>query len=255
MSEAARDVAIVTGPMRSGTSCVTGLLELCGFDLGRNIRVLRNPTPMNPRGHFEHDLLVTINERLLVEAAPFGGVFAPPPRGEIMDLAGRREKYFRLFLEKFDGDLCKDPLFCLTLGAWRRVWPELRRAVFCLRHPADVALSMGKRYGTDFGEGLRIWREYSSRFIENSGGSGAEALRVFIFDFDRFRREPLGAFAELLNWLGRPFDPETLRGRIASFWAEPASSSAPGGGALPDGVRNLYSELRSRPGPQALDPL
>ena len=49
-------VTIVTGPLRSGTSCVTGLLELCGFDLGKNVRILRNPTPMNPRGHFEPDL-------------------------------------------------------------------------------------------------------------------------------------------------------------------------------------------------------
>jgi hypothetical protein len=75
--------------MRSGTSCVTGLLELCGFDLGRNIRVLRNPTPMNPRGQFEHDLLFTVNERLLVETGILYGVFVPPPHDELMALAAK----------------------------------------------------------------------------------------------------------------------------------------------------------------------
>ena len=49
MGKIIKEASIVTGPMRSGTSCVTGLLERCGFDLGRNIRVLRDSTPMNPR--------------------------------------------------------------------------------------------------------------------------------------------------------------------------------------------------------------
>jgi hypothetical protein len=226
--------------MRSGTSCVTGLLELCGFDLGRNIRVLRDSTPMNPRGHFEHDLLFAVNERLLVETGFFGGIFAPPPRHEIMELAAKRQKYFRIFLKEFDGELCKDPLFCLTLPAWLDAWPELRRAVFCLRHPAEVAVSMRKRYGTDFDEGLRIWREYSLRFFEN-----ADRINVFIFDYNRFRREPPGTFAELLNWFGRPVDSETLRNNVASFWIAPTSAlpSDSKADALPADVQKLYSDL------------
>ncbi|MDR3265489.1 MAG: hypothetical protein LBT15_05725 [Synergistaceae bacterium] len=235
-----REASIVTGPMRSGTSCVTGLLELCGFDLGRNIRVLRNPTPMNPRGHFEHDLLFAINERLLVEAGPCGGLFTPPPREELAALAANRQKYFRIFLKEFDGELCKDPLFCLTLAAWLDVWPELRRAVFCLRNPAEVAVSMRKRYGTDFHEGLRVWREYSLRFIENSN-----RINVFIFDYNRFCREPLDTFSELLNWFGRPVDLEILRGHIASFWSAPTSTPSPDsdGDALPDDIQKLYLDL------------
>jgi hypothetical protein len=90
----------------------------------------------------------------------------------------------------------------------------------------------------DLEEGLRIWREYGLRFIENSDG-----LSVFIFDFNRFCREPADTFAELLNWLGRPADPERLRGDIASFWSEPASYAAPGGDKLPDDVQTLYSKL------------
>jgi hypothetical protein len=238
-----RETAVVTGPMRSGTSCVTGLLELCGFDLGRNIRVLRDPTPMNPRGHFEHDLLFAINERLLTEISPLWGIFMPPPREEIMELAAKRQNYFRVFLKEFDGELCKDPLFCLTLAAWRNAWPELCRAVFCVRHPAEVAMSMSKRYGTDFDEGLRVWREYSLRFIENSDG-----MSVFFFDYNRFCGEPLNTFAELLKWLSRPADSETLRGDIASFWSAPASALPSGSGAddLPGDVLRVYMDLLER---------
>jgi hypothetical protein len=220
---------------------------MCGFDLGRNVRILRNPTPMNPRGHFEPDLLFTIDERLLTEAAPFWGIFSPPPRDEIMALAAKRQNYFRIFLKEFDGELCKDPLLCLTLAAWREAWPELRRAVFCLRHPAEVSVSMSKRYGTDFSEGLSIWSCYSRAFIENSAGMDA-----YIFDFNRFLREPLDTFSELLDWFGRPADSETLRHNIASFWSEPATTLSPDSepAALPDDVRKLYSELLELSGPR-----
>jgi hypothetical protein len=100
-------------------------------------------------------------------------------------------------------------------------------------------MSMNKRYGTDFDEGLRVWREYSLRFIENSG-----RINVFIFDFNRFCREPAASFAKLLNWLGRPADPETLRDNIASFWSAPASALPDSDCALPDDVQKLYSDLK-----------
>jgi hypothetical protein len=104
---------------------------------------------------------------------------------------------------------------------------------------------MQKRYGTDFDEGLRIWRKYSRRFFENSG-----RLEVFVFDYNRFCREPLGTFAELLDWLGRPVDPEVLRGNIASFWSAPTSTPASDSGpdALPEEIRELYADLSARAG-------
>jgi hypothetical protein len=157
-----------------------------------------------------------------------------------MALAAKRQNYFRISLKEFDGELCKDPLFCLTLAAWRNAWPRLRRMVFCLRHPAEVALSMQKRYGMGCGEGLRIWREYSLRFLENSDG-----MDVFIFDYNRFCREPPDTFAELLNWFGRPIGLETLRRNIDSFWSAPTSVLSPGSDAdaLPDDIQRLYSDL------------
>lgn len=207
-------VTIVTGPLRSGTSCVTGLLELCGFDLGKNVRILRNPTPMNPRGHFEPDLLFTVNERLLFESGEEqNGIFTPPATADLMALAADRERYFRLFINKFDGELCKDPLLCLTLAAWRLYWPELQRAIFCLRHPLAVALSMRDRYGLSLMAGMTIWERYTLSFLEGSSGMAA-----FIFDFDQFCREPLPKFGDLLQWLGCPMAAADLRNIMNDFF-------------------------------------
>ncbi len=216
-----KKVIAVTGPMRSGTSCVTGLLELCGFNLGRNIRVLRNPTSMNPKGHFELDLLFTVNHRLLTECGPGYDVFNPPQREKLLNQASRRKNYFNLFRKKFDGELCKDPLFCHTIGAWRQNWPELTAVIFCLRNPPAVASSMQTRYSLTISRGMSLWHTYSSRFLENTSG-----MPVFIFDYDRFCREPSATFSQLLTWLNRPVSEKTVQRHLNSFFIAPCSIPA-----------------------------
>ncbi len=186
--------------MRSGTSCVTGLLEQCGFNLGQNIRVLRDETPFNPKGHFEHDLLYAINERLLIEVpGDTWTIWHVPEAKAMQDLAAQREHYFRLFLRKFDGNLCKDPLFCLTLPFWQSHWTALRRIVFCLRHPLAVAQSMQRRYALSLAQGLELWQTYTQRFF-----ASAKQCPVYIFDFDAFTANPLPVFSSLLAWLEQP---------------------------------------------------
>jgi hypothetical protein len=243
-----REVAAVTGPMRSGTSCVTGLLELCGFDLGKNVRVLRNPTEHNPRGHFELDLLYTINERLLTEV-PGGpwGILRVPDQTALAELAARRDRYFRLFLRKFDGELCKDPLMCLTWPFWEKQWPELHRAVFCLRQPLAVARSTATRYGTTLEHGLELWHTYTARFLHS-----AKRSRVFVFDFDAFARDPVEQFGVLLDWFGRPMSPEDIRIRLDGFFGSEYVHWTFGQTELvdvPPHVSELYLDLVGRAGP------
>lgn len=242
-----KEVTLITGPLRSGTSCVIGLLECCGFDLGKNIRVLRNPTEHNPHGHFELDLLFTINTRLLTESNGHSwGIFAPPPESVLKSLAARRERYFRLFLRKFDGEVCKDPLMCLTLLFWEPYWPELRRSVFCLRHPLAVAQSIEKRYRIPVPLGLKLWETYTTRFF-----GAATRCQVFIFDFDAFQQSPNVVFGSLLTWLGRTMPATEIDQRLTNFlgpdhihWVVSKKDQ----GTLPAEIRDLYEDLRSRAG-------
>jgi hypothetical protein len=239
-----KEITIVTGPLRSGTSCVTGLLERCGFDLGRNIRILRNGTEFNPKGHFEPDLLYTINERLLVESP--NGRWNPlciPEEQAIAGVAAKRERYFQLFLRKFDGEVCKDPLFCLTLLLWEQRWPELRRAIFCLRHPVAVARSMHERYWITMDLGLELWQTYTSRFFR-----AAKRSQVFVFDFDAFSSTPVTVFALLLDWLGRPRPQEDIQSRLAGFFGSEHIHWDCDDADLqhiPAHIKDLYLEIRS----------
>jgi hypothetical protein len=242
-----KNIIAVTGPLRSGTSCLTGLLEQCGFDLGRNIRVLRRSSEDNPRGHFEPDLLFAINARLVSEVEWEDGIFHVPDAHALTELAAKRQRYFQLFLRKFDGQLCKDPLFCLTLSLWEKHWPALRQAIYCLRHPLAVARSMEKRYGISLEHGLQLWHTYTTRFFQ-----GTSRCELFVFDFDAFQQQPQVVLAELLTWLGRPQPGPELQQVLAGFWERAFVHWTFGEAtlhSLPVPVRELYLEIRAHAGP------
>ncbi len=237
-------ITIITGPMRSGTSCTTGLLETFGFNLGGNIRILRDKTESNPMGHFEPDLLYTINLRLL-EEVPDGdwGLLNIPGVKEMDRLAMERERYFRLFIDKFDGELCKDPLLCLTLPYWERHWPSLTKAIFCLRNPLSVASSMQKRYGISLEQGFNLWKTYTSRFFNARIRSV-----VYILDFDLFLRSPVETMHSLLVWLGKPSNRDNIERIIESFvsskyvhWTFSDEEMA----RIPAEIDELYRRIRS----------
>jgi hypothetical protein len=253
-------VTLITGPPRSGSSCVTGILECCGFDLGQRVRVLRKGTVHNPRGHLEPDLLFTINDRLLFEASrnrrgimrllssrtrgAEGDIACIPDSRPLADLAAKRTNYFQLFVEKFDGDLCKDPLMCLTLPVWELHWPALRQVVFCLRHPLAVARSMEKRYGMVESEGLELWHNYASRFL-----GGVKRCRVVVFDFDAFLLNPVTEISALLRRLERTVPHVRVQTCVDEVfdskdvhWSREVDDMT----GMPAAVRDLYTQLRSR---------
>jgi len=240
-----KEITIVTGPLRSGTSCTTGLLEKCGVDLGRTVRVLRNPTEYNPCGHYEPDLLFTINNQLIKESG--NGTYSalmPPPEADVSAIFHKRSRYFQLFIKKFDGELCKDPLLCLTLKGWRQYWPELKRAVFCLRNPLAVAKSMNHRYGIELPDAFGLWQTYTIRFLKSIKG-----LDCFIFDFDQFCSNPLLSFAALLDWLKKPCEISILEKNVSEFLITARSViNSNQLIMLPSDTLNLYQELLKNPG-------
>jgi hypothetical protein len=243
-----RDITIVTGPARSGTSSVTGLLEGCGFNLGRNVRILREQSADNPRGDLEPDLLLAINYRLLAEARSERPGELPNEEA-LAALAAQRENYFQIFIRKFDGDLIKDPMLCLVLPLWEQRWDELRNVIYCLRHPLEVARSCEKRYGQTAEQGLELWNIFTRRFFASS-----KRRRVFVFDFNAFLNSPFDNFVPLLEWLGRSMPGAEVQRRLDEIlgprhihWSCDETDLQ----KLPVHVRELYLKVRAQVGPLA----
>jgi len=237
-----KTITVITGPLRSGTSCLTGLLEMCGFDLGKNIRVLKRPTEHNPKGHFETDLMFTINYRLIGETKPDFNFYNPPLHKDLKQHAESREKYFDLFTRKFDGNLLKDPLLCFTYSMWRQRWSRLGNAIYCLRNPLSVAKSMVKRYGFTLEQGLEAWQTYTDCFMKNMSAVEAD---YYIFDFDAFQKNPIRILNGVLQWLEHPFDIKDIEKYIEEFYSADfvQSSTEALTADLPQEIRRKYDEL------------
>jgi hypothetical protein len=166
---------VVLGMHRSGTSCITRMVNLCGASLGGSIIA---PNSSNKRGHWESDEGLAINDLILRFS---GGSWDRPP----CEL--RAAPFIRLKMRGFLGRLhrsgtavWKDPRTVMTFPLWR---PLLRRCIVLatIRHPVSVARSLARRDGLELARGLALWRDYNSQLLEYCNSEQS----VHLIDFDR----------------------------------------------------------------------
>jgi len=149
----------VLGMHRSGTSCLTGLLETSGVQLCRVPRWNR----FNPRGNLEDDRVWTLNERILRR---LGGSWRQPPAvvpegaAAWAELRAALQPYTRL-----EPWAIKDPRMVLTLHLWLPVVRHYR-FVGTFRHPIAVAESLRTRNKMPLEEGIALWLKYNRRLIQ-----------------------------------------------------------------------------------------
>jgi len=218
----------VFGMHRSGTSCLTALLEAGGARLGHVLR--RNAS--NPHGTYERSDVQALNDALLARAA---ASWRDPA---VVDTAGAEERAgLRAVLASLEGRgpwAIKDPRFVFTLGAWRAL-AEDARVVACLRHPLAVADSLERREGMAAQESCRLWTRYNERLLE---WVEAEGLPVVCFD-----EEPavyLEQVAALFERLGLRYD-ESLARRV---YRPGPHLQREGLGDVDSGCLDLYEVLR-----------
>src|SRR5262245_59333838 len=190
----------IAGAHRSGTSMVTRLLQRCGLYLGPK-DALMPPQADNPDGFWEHLGFVALNDDLL---NAFGGAWDLPPKinenlsGEGLDPLRMKG---RLLIEGFDSAQVwgwKDPRNSLTLPFWEDLLPGLKTLIV-VRNPLEVAYSMGKRNGTSYAFGLRLWEIYNRRLIE--AASGRERL---VTHYDLFFENAEKELQRIANFVGLP---------------------------------------------------
>ena len=142
-------IVCVLGMHRSGTSVAARLMNLLGVDLGAEEQLLSSQ-PDNPKGYWEYQPILDINEEILGRLG--GNWHEPPPSrpgwetaAEFADLRQRaRDLVARTFASADWG--WKDPRTCLTLPFWKRILPPVHY-VICMRSPAEVAASLEQREG------------------------------------------------------------------------------------------------------------
>lgn len=153
---------LVVGMHRSGTSALTGMLHYLGVALGDK---LMPPTPDNPRGYWEHSDIVAVHDRLM---STFGHAWddlrsLPPGFAEEALAQEARRELLAILESEFAGTALwgtKDPRLCRVLPLWTGLLAAAEvtpRYVLAVRHPRDVAASLGARDRIGEARGLLLW--------------------------------------------------------------------------------------------------
>ncbi len=149
---------VVLGMHRSGTSSVAGALTHLGAAAPRT---LMEPAADNPRGFWESNVVMALNDELLGEAGSSWHDWRRlprPPRTEAV-----RDRIVAALRGEFgDADtvVLKDPRMCRLFPAWRAALETAGYRpliVTPLRTPSEVAASLQARNPLSREQGLRLW--------------------------------------------------------------------------------------------------
>ena len=211
---------IVLGMHRSGTSLVAGILHQLGVHMGDN---LIPPRPDNPKGFFEDERVVQINDTILRMC---GGTWYRPPSEacldpddfphigpfiEIMSYIEKRKDAHSLWG-------MKDPRLCLTLGLWLRELGEARFIVVW-RNPLAVARSLEHRDKMDLRYALWLCNEYWRRLLKVIAVMPPEQVLHVQYEhfFDEHREEQIEAIKHFVGKRDASFD-EAFIDRALKHW-------------------------------------
>lgn len=240
---------LVAGMHRSGTSLATRVLNLLGMSLGEDDALIP-PSRNNPRGYWENRHIVAINDNVL---AHLGGSWNNPPSLSHRwythpDLHELRSQAFTVLSESFPDDadiVLKDPRFSLLLPFWRTVTP-VSGTVVCIRDPAEVAYSLGKRDGLDPAAAAQLWITYVVEALAND-------LNATIVCFKDWLHDPVGTARNIARSLDLPQPDGSNSDSIASFVDPQANRSQAIHDPSPpmELAHWLYDLLRTTPHPHA----
>lgn len=246
---------LVLGPHRSGTSCVTELVQALGFQLGRDVLGAR---PDNPRGLWENAAVVAANEALLARA---GSAWFDPGFLDLAWLlpdldAATQAALMPVLEDQFEyGDLVlKDPRLCRLANSCALALRALGyrvRLVLVLRDPHASAASLYRRDGIPRPVGIALWLAHVLGALR--AVRGGEALLV---SYDALLADD-AVLADLAAWLrggARPGVAELrgLRTRIVPDLrhSDAAANPESDAGPLTALAHAVYAALNARQGLQ-----
>lgn len=201
-----KQVLVVIGMHRSGTSASTGALRCVGVQLGK--KLYSGHLDVNAKGYFEHsDIADTNDEVLLRLGSAWDDVLIKEDgwwkREELIPFADKIRRYIR---RDFSNSLLwaiKDPRVCRLLPWWMDIFAAegiSPHFLFVVRSPEDVHLSLQRRDGFSQEKSFMLWLLH---YLEAEAGS-RDCPRAFT-SFDHFLEDPQGELLRVEKMLGLHF--------------------------------------------------
>ncbi len=198
-----KELIVVLGMHRSGTSVVTRGLQALGVDLGENLMPPREGD--NERGFFEDLDIFNLNERIFatlgttwhavcpIDVRAFSDIRLDGFKLEAIDILNSRLKSAKVWA-------FKDPRTCRLLPFWQEVFAHLGLNCHYLlvnRNPISVAKSLAARNGFPAAKSYLLWVEHVLGAVKGSAGHPR-----LVVDYDRVMEAPAAQLQRLGRWLG-----------------------------------------------------
>jgi hypothetical protein len=224
----------VVGMHRSGTSCLTGIMQNFGVELGE----VFTENLYNKRGNRENGRIMQLNESLLVSN---GGAWNQPV--EVVKWSAEQQAERDAIIKELESRTnehwgFKDPRTLFTLPFWEEALGT-PKFIGTFRHPHRVALSLNSRDETPFEQGWELWHAYNLKLLELADKYGF-ALADFDQNPDDYLSDTLAKLVALgldpdMASRGEEFFDSSLRNQTASSVDDIQ---------LPPRVNELYQSLR-----------
>lgn len=154
-------IVVASGP-RTGSSCLAGIISLCGASVGRSQSTAKNK--YNERGYFENERLTRFNVRSLDAE---GAAIFKPRRVYLEDR--QVDTLSRLVVDEFAGCetiVLKDPRMLLLWSAYSRALADFDVRVARLRRSRDACCRSLAAFGParELSESERryVWNYYDA---------------------------------------------------------------------------------------------
>src|SRR3989344_389195 len=202
-SSKTRTVVCVAGCMRSGSSMITHILNICGMNLGAQIDLLEPDRTGNPAGYWENVKFLQANKVIMQTIDEASGKFTKQKAANTARISSLEEAYMKAF-EFLNTELkggfvgWKDPNNSFTVGFWKNVVPGLK-VILCVRNPFDVAMSISESplHGLNFEQALQLWQQSTSCVYKAIGPQD-----LIITHFENYFIRPEQEIHRLLQALG-----------------------------------------------------
>ncbi|MDH0287768.1 hypothetical protein N7414_01485 [Pseudomonas sp. GD04087] len=213
-------VIVVLGMHRSGTSVLSAALECLGVHFGHR---LLGPRDDNPKGFWEDEDFVELNERLFV----MGGSLSSALGFDLEKVRGspdypamyrRMKTLLRARLDEAPLFGLKDPRMPRLIALWGEALGEMGvevAFVLPLRNPLSVAASLGKRDAFPTSKSLLLWYEHMVQGLHY-----AAPREMVVVDYDAFMDEPREALLRLSERLRLDFDDRRFEGFVRGILSE-----------------------------------
>jgi len=184
--------------MRSGSSVITRLINLLGASVGPTEQLMK-PSVQNPKGFWENEEVVRLNNRLLkMQGCAWNSIGSLNEQCLTSEAFPDLADEARVILRDFDRQrpwVIKDPRVSLLLPFWR---PLLDQPLFVIifRHPLEVAHSLKTHHDIPLLAGLALWEQYMRLSLRHSIG----APRLLV-SYNAIMREPVGEVGRLCQWM------------------------------------------------------